>query len=272
MSRNSEVVAASSRTFPAARSRFVHAGLGLAILTSLTAFSGRAEAQTAEHRPVELRPFVGAFVPTGDHRDLLKGAALVGAQVAYSFTPNVALAGTFGWAPSKDKLALASTKLDLFQYDLGVEGRLSNLTPSSDVLMQPYAALGVGGRTYHYRDLKSAASQTNFLGYGAIGLDVVSKALRGSTRRRSDGASRALRVSVAKAPPPSAGEHPGGGKRTGIRSPLLGAPALPIVAGSPALSGRGSSRRSTTSHKALKKNIDYAARRALRHSRKSPRT
>jgi hypothetical protein len=48
----------------------------------------------------------------------------------------------------------------------------------------------VGSRTYHYRDLKSAASQTNFLGYGAIGLDVVSKALRGSTRRRSDGASR----------------------------------------------------------------------------------
>jgi hypothetical protein len=116
---------------------------------------------------------VGAFVPTGDHRDLLKGAALVGAQVAYSFTPNVALAGTFGWAPSKDKLALASTKLDLFQYDLGVEGRLSNLTPSSAVLMQPYAALGVGSRTYHYRDLKSADSQTNFLGYGAIGLDVV---------------------------------------------------------------------------------------------------
>jgi hypothetical protein len=174
MFRNPVAVAAPSRTRPAARSRLVRAGFALAILTSLTAFTVRAEAQTAsEHRAVELRPFVGAFVPTGDHRDVLKGAALVGAQVAYSFTPNVALAGTFGWAPSKDKLALASTKLDLFQYDLGIEGRLSDLTPSAAVLTRPYAALGVGGRTYRYRDLKSADSQTNVLGYGAIGLDVV---------------------------------------------------------------------------------------------------
>lgn len=176
MSRNPVVAAASPGTPTAAttRSLFSRAVLGVAVTVALTAFAARADAQTMSgQRPVEIRPFAGALVPTGDHRDLLKGAVLVGAQVAYSFTPNVALAGSFGWSPNRDRLALSNTKLDLYQYDLGIEGRLSNLTPTAAVSTQPYVALGAGGRTYNHRDLKSADKQTNFLGYGAIGLDVV---------------------------------------------------------------------------------------------------
>lgn len=141
--------------------------VALAAITALAAFAPRAEAQ---QRSFSIRPNVGAFVPTGDLKDVLDNSALVGLQASYDFTPSFALVGSFGWAPTKD-LAQAHEKVDLFQYDLGVEGRLHNLTPSSWFSTRPYAALGVGGRTYDYRDI-DADAQTNFLGYGALGVDL----------------------------------------------------------------------------------------------------
>ncbi|MHB1225887.1 MAG: outer membrane beta-barrel protein, partial [Gemmatimonadaceae bacterium] len=172
MSRNSAVASQSSLTTSTARQALLRAGAGLAALTALTLFASAAHAQGAsETRPFELRPVVGALVPTGDQRDLLKDAVLLGAQLSYSLTPNLAVVGSFGWAPSEDRL-LADEKVDLFQYDLGVEGRLRNLTPASSISTRPYAAIGVGGRTYSYRDLDDADAQTNFLGYGALGLEV----------------------------------------------------------------------------------------------------
>lgn len=140
--------------------------VALAALTALAAFAPRAEAQ----RSFSIRPNVGAFVPTGDLKDVLDDAVLVGLQASYDLTPSFALIGSFGWAPTKD-LALAHEKVDLFQYDLGIEGRLPNLTPSSWFSTRPYAALGAGGRTYNYRDI-DADAQTNFLGYGALGVDL----------------------------------------------------------------------------------------------------
>lgn len=140
--------------------------IALAALTAFAAFAPRVEAQ----KPFSIRPNVGAFVPTGDLKDVLDNSVLVGLQASYEFTPSFALVGSFGWAPTKD-LAMAREKVDLFQYDLGVEGKLRNLTPSSWFSTRPYAALGVGGRTYNYRDI-DADAQTNFLGYGALGLDL----------------------------------------------------------------------------------------------------
>ena len=55
-------------------------------------------------------------------------AVLVGGQASYTVNPNWAVVGTFGWSPSKDKLSARQDKLDLYQYDLGVEGRLNDLT------------------------------------------------------------------------------------------------------------------------------------------------
>lgn len=141
--------------------------LALAAFTALSAFAPRAEAQSS----FAIRPNVGVFVPTGDQRDLLDDAVLVGLQASYDITPSFALIGSFGWAPSKD-LTLGKEKVDLFQYDLGIEGRLPNLTPSAGISTRPYAALGAGGRTYDYRDLADANAQTNFLGYGAVGVDL----------------------------------------------------------------------------------------------------
>ncbi len=141
--------------------------VALAAFTAIAASAPRAEAQT----PFAIRPNVGVFVPTGDQKDLLDNAVLLGLQASYDITPSFALVGTFGWAPSKD-LTLADEKVDLFQYDLGIEGRLPNLTPSAGISTRPYATLGAGGRTYDYRDLSDADAQTNFLGYGALGIDL----------------------------------------------------------------------------------------------------
>jgi len=172
MSRNTVANAASTETLATLRSGLQRAGIALAIATALTAFAIRAQAQQSQHLPVEIRPYVGALVPTGDQRDLLKDAVLVGAQASYGLTSNFTIIGSFGWSPSEDKTLAASNKVDLYQYDLGVEGRLNDLTANSPVSTRPYATLGLGGRTYNYRDLAGADAQTNFLGYGAIGLDI----------------------------------------------------------------------------------------------------
>jgi hypothetical protein len=148
----------------------------VAALAALTTFARGADAQRAPGaRSFEVRPYVGAIVPTGAQRDLLKDAVLVGAQAAYGLTPNVALLGTFGWAPTKDQ-TFASEKVDLFQYEVGVEGRLPNVTAALPFTTRPYASLGVGGRTYDYRDLAGAGAVTNFLGFGAVGVDLAQRA------------------------------------------------------------------------------------------------
>jgi len=118
----------------------------------------------------EVRPYAGAYIPTGDQRDLLKDAVLVGAQASYRILPQLAVTGTFGWSPSKDRITDGDQTLDLYQYDLGAEVRapawFAAGTGSWD--FTPFAGLGVGGRTYDYRDL-DVDSKTNVAGYGALG-------------------------------------------------------------------------------------------------------
>lgn len=114
-----------------------------------------------------IRPFVGAYIPTGDQRDFLKDAVLVGAQASWNATDNLALTTSFGWAPSTDKITAGDQKIDAFQYDLGLEARSSALRLGG---VSPFIGAGVGGRTYNYRDL-DVDSKSNFDGYGAIGAD-----------------------------------------------------------------------------------------------------
>lgn len=158
---------------PAAlRPATLRAGLTLAVVVALAAFAARAQAQSSSQNAFQVRPLVGAFVATGDQRDVLKNAVLVGAQASYTLNPNFALVGSFGWSPSEDKTSAARPKVDLYQYDLGVEGRLSDLTSGSAVATRPYAILGGGARTYDLRNVAGASAQTNPLGYGAVGLDL----------------------------------------------------------------------------------------------------
>ena len=131
----------------------------------LAAASGNAQAPASR---VEVRPFVGAFIPTGDQRDLLRDAVLAGAQASYRIIPQLAITGTLGWSPNKDRLTPGDQSLDVFHYDLGIEGRVASWSRGTMWAFTPFAGLGLGGRTYDYRDL-DVDTQSKFAGYGALG-------------------------------------------------------------------------------------------------------
>jgi hypothetical protein len=120
----------------------------------------------------ELRPYVGAYIPTGDQRDLLKDAVLVGAQASWRVVPRLAVTGTFGWAPSKDRVTAGDETLDLYQYDIGAEARAPSWYRRGSWDFTPFVGLGIGGRTYKYRDLDDVDAKTNVAGFGALGGEV----------------------------------------------------------------------------------------------------
>lgn len=143
----------------------------LAALSVIGAATGAAQDVTPPHvRGFELRPYVGAYIPTGKQRDLLKDAVLVGAQASYSIIPQLAVTGTFGWSPTKDRITAGDQTLDVFQYDVGLEGRAPAWYTSGtgSWSFTPFAGLGIGGRTYDYRDL-DVSSKSEVAGYGALG-------------------------------------------------------------------------------------------------------
>ena len=90
----------------------------------------RAQAQLTEK--FEIRPAVGAYIPIGDQRDLLKDAILVGAQASYAIIPQLAITGTLGWSPTTDRITAGNQTVDLFQYDVGAEARAPSWVGGED--------------------------------------------------------------------------------------------------------------------------------------------
>ena len=142
----------------------------IAAAAALTMLAAPAQAQNLGGR-FELRPFVGAYIPTGDQRDFLEDAVLAGAQLSWRAIPALAITGTFGWSPSKDRITPGDQKLDIYQYDVGAELRAASLYKGGVWELSPFAGLGVGGRTYDYRDLDVGA-KSNVDGYAALGGDI----------------------------------------------------------------------------------------------------
>jgi hypothetical protein len=141
---------------------------GLLVATASAGAQDQVLAARGASTAFEVRPFVGAYVPTGDQRDLLKDAVLVGAQASWRVIPQLAITGTFGWSPSKDRVTAGDQTLDLYQYDVGAEARAASWYNGGSWDFTPFIGLGVGGRTYNYRDL-DVDSKTNVAGYGALG-------------------------------------------------------------------------------------------------------
>src|SRR5690349_4732837 len=135
-----------------------------AAVFALSAFASKATAQDGvayhSNRGFEVRPYAGAYIPTGDQRDLLKDAVIVGGQASYRILPQLAVTGTLGWSPSKDRITPGDQKLDIWQYDIGAELRAPSWFTSGPMDFTPFVGLGAGGRTYNYRDL-DVDSKTN---------------------------------------------------------------------------------------------------------------
>ena len=132
------------------------------------AVASDAAAQSISAGRFEARPLVGAYLPTGAHREVLGDAITIGAQGGYAITEHISLVATIGFAASSDKQIPLDDDLDLFSYDIGAEVTKSFLVANGGMTLSPFIGLGAGGRTYDYRE-RETDSETNVAGYGAIG-------------------------------------------------------------------------------------------------------
>jgi hypothetical protein len=112
----------------------------------------------------EVRPFVGAFVPTGPQRDILKDTWLVGGQAALEIADRAHLVGSLAWAPNR-----TTHDVCVYDYTAGVEG-FHALPMRAGWQFRPFLGLGLDGRTYV--DHGNADHRENtWGGYGALGTE-----------------------------------------------------------------------------------------------------
>jgi hypothetical protein len=134
----------------------------LIVVGFLLLVPGATQAQSTP----EIRPFVGALIPTGDQRNVINDATLVGGQLALEMNGFLHLVGTFGYAgPNFDQQVATSGHVHIYQYDLGGE-MFKDMELSSGWRLRPFFGLGAGLRTY---DLTEAGSENYPAGYGALG-------------------------------------------------------------------------------------------------------
>jgi hypothetical protein len=131
------------------------------------AATGRAQSRPFPHP--ELRPLIGAFVPTANQADVFKSAILVGGEAAMEINKFTTLLGSFSWAPAKLKLSGYDDKANVYSFDVGLE--FAQTTKLADGWeFKPFFGAGVGGRTYDYAD-KTLPGNTGMAGYGALGTE-----------------------------------------------------------------------------------------------------
>ena len=141
----------------------------LAIVAALSLGATVLQAQEPTMRP-EIRPFVGAYFPTGAQRELYKDAAMFGVQAALELNPTLHVLGSFGFVPGQNKFAVAQDNVNIFTYDVGIEMGLVRQF-ASDWQFKPFIGLGGGARTYvHKSDLLT--DRTCTAAYGSIGSEI----------------------------------------------------------------------------------------------------
>jgi len=131
-----------------------------AALAALSAAPARAQDRPVE---VEIAPLVGAYLPILDQRGTLDDAMLVGLTGRFDLHRNAAVVLSAAWSPTQS----AGATLDLFQWDIGMQGQLPCAVGLSWTL-KPFAGVGIGTRTYTFRDL-DVNRQTDFAFYSSLG-------------------------------------------------------------------------------------------------------
>lgn len=137
----------------------------LLVIAALVSVPMVAQAQVIP----EVRPFVGAFVPTGDQDDVFDVALLAGTQVAVEAADMLHVVGTFGFSgPEFDRRIVNSGHMHIYQFDVGGE-LFRNMEFNNDWLFRPFIGLGAGVRRY---DPTAVGPSKNYpAGYGALGAE-----------------------------------------------------------------------------------------------------
>jgi hypothetical protein len=117
----------------------------------------------------EIRPFVGAYIPTGAQRDELKTAVLGGAQFGYEYREMMHFVGTVAWSPGKENVTADHEKVNVYTYDAGIELFMKQ-DMANGWQMRPFLGLGGGARTYDPAT-RGIKTKTYPDGYGAIGAE-----------------------------------------------------------------------------------------------------
>jgi hypothetical protein len=138
------------------------------MVAALLAVGTTAGAQGAS-RTFEARAFFGGVLAAGAMRDEVQDAVLVGLQGALQVAPRLHVVGTVGAMPTRAIVDGTDDHVSVVQYDLGLELGLARRERHGTVL-RPYAALGVGARTYWY-DAAALEDRTGVVGVGALGLE-----------------------------------------------------------------------------------------------------
>src|SRR4051812_13869914 len=122
--------------------------VGLFAVALTTTSLGAQQSQTIG--AYELRPVVGAFIPTGSMRNDFRDGVFLGMQGGFEFTSNVhVLLGGF-WSRNNTHFStLPSRTANIWQFDAGAE--LNLIKPMGrDWFLRPFVGAGAGTRTYDY--------------------------------------------------------------------------------------------------------------------------
>jgi len=117
----------------------------------------------------ELRPVVGAFVPTGSMRNEFRDAMLVGIQGGFEFNSNVHLLLGGFWSRNDTHVTMVGSRhADIWQFDAGAEANM--IKPMGrDWFFRPFVGGGVGMRTYDYT--AKAGNNRCLAGYASVGAE-----------------------------------------------------------------------------------------------------
>jgi hypothetical protein len=139
--------------------------IAVTILVALAVSPALAQEARPERR-IHVAPTNGVYLPTGNQRDVLDHSLQMGLTLGYDVNRYLAVLGSFSWSPTKVK-RVSRGDLDLFQYDLGLQGQYP-LSIGRGVVLMPFVGAGLGARTYSFRDL-NIGSETDCAGYVAAG-------------------------------------------------------------------------------------------------------
>jgi hypothetical protein len=142
--------------------------IGLAIMAGFLILATTCNAGELTFVP-EVRTFAGAYIPTGNMRDVLKEGPMVGAQLGVEIVQQVHAVASVGWSFTTDRALAVDEDLHIAQYDVGLEV-FETFDMSEAWMLRPFLGLGAGGRSYHYNDLDRSA-ETDFAGYLALGTE-----------------------------------------------------------------------------------------------------